>query len=63
MGEHTRELSMDIGVMFELPEGFEAADRARSVVVGAIEAMMLDAGFLDPTDGIDELASRLGVPR
>jgi hypothetical protein len=63
MGEHTRELSMDIGVMFEPPEGFEAADRARSVVVGAIEAMMLDAGFLDPTDGIDELASRLGVPR
>ena len=63
MGEHTRELSMDIGVMFELPDGFDAADQARSVVVGVIEAMMLDAGFLDPTHGIDELASRLGVPR
>jgi hypothetical protein len=60
MGEHTRELNMDIGITFDLWPGFAASDAA-SVIVGAIEAMMVDAGFLDPTDGIDELATRLGV--
>jgi hypothetical protein len=53
---------MDVGVSFDLWAGFAANDTA-TVVVGAIEAMMLDAGFKDPTDGIDELATRLNVRR
>ncbi|MDT0263411.1 hypothetical protein [Jatrophihabitans lederbergiae] len=62
MGEHTRELSMDLGISFELWSDFDAND-AGGVIVGAIEAMMVDAGFSDPTDGIDELGTRLSVQR
>jgi hypothetical protein len=60
MGQQTRKIGGDLGVSFELLPGFMPSDAA-GLAVGAIERIMIDAGFVDPTQGVNELAEGLGV--
>jgi hypothetical protein len=60
LGECSRPLSASLGAAART-EGALTDREARELTVEALEYVALDAGFLDPTEGIDELRAALGL--